>query len=321
MPYITLFPIGELLNHDNVETYYIYQYPHEKPDASSRYSGIIDNIDHDDNLLIKDTLLNLNHQKTFELNQYIKKLDQNEHDIIQIKKYCEKIDAQEEVIEQTHKKYRPPDIDLSERDEKEASICAGPNEHYLPGSEVYMSYGRYSNRQLLSTYGFALRENHFNYASVRTTLSDFIINEEQAAAFHSYTGVCIFKIKKNALCIHLLRTIRGLYWNQEFSVDAFFNPLSVELEIRVFTQAIKIISNTLSKFPTTLELDLNILTQDIPLRRYFAILYRSQVKEILKIQEKLLIMGRRILEKMLQGNSFEESNKIIESEENEESNY
>ena len=32
-------------------------------------------------------------------------------------------------------------------------------------------------------------------------------------------------------------------------------------------------------------------------------------------------MGRRILEKMLQGNSFEESNKIIESEENEESNY
>ena len=68
MPYLTLIPVGELLNHDNVQTYYIYQRNDEKPDASDRYSGIIDNKDHDEDLHDTSNLFNLKLESIFKLN-------------------------------------------------------------------------------------------------------------------------------------------------------------------------------------------------------------------------------------------------------------
>ena len=59
MPHITLFPIGELLNHDNVQTYYIYQKNTDMPDSSDRYSGIIDNKDHDEDLKDSTPIINM----------------------------------------------------------------------------------------------------------------------------------------------------------------------------------------------------------------------------------------------------------------------
>ena len=45
--YTTFFPGGELLNHDNVESYYIYLKPGEVADSSKRYAGLINDDDHD----------------------------------------------------------------------------------------------------------------------------------------------------------------------------------------------------------------------------------------------------------------------------------
>lgn len=45
--YTTFFPVGELLNHDNVESYYIYLKPGEVADSSKRYAGLINDDDHD----------------------------------------------------------------------------------------------------------------------------------------------------------------------------------------------------------------------------------------------------------------------------------
>ena len=68
MPHITLFPIGELLNHDNVQTYYIYQKNTDRPDASDRYSGIVDNKDHDEDLKDNVAVVNSSLEYIFKLN-------------------------------------------------------------------------------------------------------------------------------------------------------------------------------------------------------------------------------------------------------------
>ena len=99
-----------------------------------------------------------------------------------------------------HNQYRPPTMDLTESEEKEASIVAGPNEHYKKGSEVYMSYGRYSNRQLLSTYGFALKENYFNYARIRMPIRDLCINQGLLKYAEEIEGSLVFKVKKAEIC-------------------------------------------------------------------------------------------------------------------------
>ena len=91
-------------------------------------------------------------------------------------------------------------MDLTESDEKEASIVTGPDEFYPKGSEVYMSYGRYSNRQLLSNYGFALKENKYNYARVKFLLADLFMDPQKKKKVESVDGYFVFKIKKNEIC-------------------------------------------------------------------------------------------------------------------------
>ena len=38
---------------------------------------------------------------------------------------------------------------------------------------MYMSYGRYSNKQLLCYYGFAMEENEYNYVRLKVRFTDF----------------------------------------------------------------------------------------------------------------------------------------------------
>lgn len=312
MPYITLFPVGELLNHDNVETYYIYQHNHEKPDASTRYSGIVDENDHDDEIICNDSILNLNCQLVLNISEELNKQGIDQEKISGIRKSCVEIDQKEENEMKEHKKYRPPEMDLTESDEKEASTCAGPNEHYLPGSEVYMSYGRYSNRQLLSTYGFALKENHYNYARIKVLLKELASNESETEFFGKIEAFCIFKLKKKTVCMELLRTLRGLYWKNEYPSEVFLNQTMPEHELKVIRQAIIILTKVLSQFPTTLEEDLNILTQEIPLRRYFSVLYRSQIKDIIKTQINYLEILKVIMQRQHEGQVREQSLSIVE---------
>ena len=49
----------------------------------------------------------------------------------------------------------------------------------------------------------------------------------------------------------------------------------------IINHAIGLLERELNSFPTTLEHDLRLLETEIPLRRYFAILYRSQIKFII----------------------------------------
>ena len=315
MPHVTLFPVGELLNHDNVETYYIYQLPSEKPDASTRYSGIVDEHDHDDDLLTNDSILNLNCQLVLNISEEINKEGKDREKFERIRKMCLDEDVREDHEASEHRKYRPPDMDLTESEEKEASICAGPNEHYLPGAEVYMSYGRYSNAQLLSTYGFALKENYYNYARIKVLFKELAIDEAQAEFFGKIEAFCIFKLKKNRICIELLRTLRGLNWKNEYPIEAFLGHSMLELEIKIIAHAMVVLQKVLAHYPTSHEEDLRILTEDIPLRKYFAVLYRSQIKEIIMAQIKYLEIAKTIVERMHAGLSLEVSLGPVEAHE------
>lgn len=56
-------------------------------------------------------------------------------------------------------------------------VVISHEEQFEAGAEVLISYNSYSNRQLLSNYGFALENNRFNYYLLRITL-DVFLNEK-----------------------------------------------------------------------------------------------------------------------------------------------
>lgn len=315
MPHITMFPVGELLNHDNVQSYYIYQKNSDVPDSSDRYSGIVDNKDHDEDLHDTVNIVNLTLEYVFKLN-FEASPEKDMEKYLNLHKLTREIDEKEEKqgknhLENIHYQYRPPTMDLTESEDKEASIVTGPTEWYKKGSEVYMSYGRYSNRQLLSTYGFALKENYYNYARVRVSVKDLCINEVLQKYAEDIDGFCVFKVKKNEICqgtfyLELLRAIRGTNWNQNSPINNFFQceaereneeiVLSGNEEL-IFSRAIAILIKELKEFPTSLKKDLQMLETDLPLRKYFAVLYRSQIKEIISTQIEMLQEVSKVSEK------------------------
>lgn len=317
MPHITLFPVGELLNHDNVQTYYIYQHEHERPDSSSRYSGIVDEIDHDDDLLTTDTIIDTSTELLLNINEQFNKASKDMEKLLLVKQICKEVDTKEKEEAKEHKKYRPPNMDLTESDAKDASICTGPTERYLPGSEVYMSYGRYSNRQLLSTYGFSLKQNYFNYARIKILLQEMTLDQRLGQFLSEVQAFIVFKLKKNILGDDFIRSIRALHWRFELSEKNFLHPVDLNLEKIIIDTGIHILTKYLRNFRTTYEEDLSILNEEIDLRKYFAVLFRSQVKEIILNQVKFLKIAKEIIQRLSEGKDFEASLGLVPETESE----
>lgn len=288
MPYLTMFPVGELLNHHNSQSYYIYQFNSEKPDASRRYSGVCDDNDRDDDLVTNDKIVEASMNALLALNKQIYKVKSEDEKLAEIEKLAQAFDERELQRKLEFEKVKPDDMEIEEHPDKHASICAGPDEHYLPGSEVYMSYGRYSNRQLLSSYGFCLLENKYNYHQLKVSLQDLILDGTLSQSLASEASFLQFKLKQFHLCEDLLNKLRCLNWSSSLSANNFFNPVDLSLESQIIQQAIKLIEKSLSAYPTSYEEDQAILSQSPSLRLYFAVLYRSQQKQILSSQLQYL---------------------------------
>lgn len=90
-------------------------------------------------------------------------------------------------------------------------IKAGLSEHYDKGSEVYMRYGRYSNRQLLTVYGFALKDNRYNFANLKIRLEDMATHEnlKDYIVENGFDDLLSFKLYKSTFPGDLLSTIRA----------------------------------------------------------------------------------------------------------------
>ena len=173
------------------------------------------------------------------------------------------------------KTFRPDNIDLIESSDKEMRIVAGPNEHYQKGSEVYMSYGRYSNRQLLSTYGFALITNRYSFSELKIQLkkltSSLEISERLRMEEFTPDVYVDFKLKENILCKSLLNILRKLWWIKEYPINAFFKPNIIEFELKILDRGIKLLNEKLESFPTSYEEDKEIIKEFTSLRKYFAV--------------------------------------------------
>lgn len=303
-PYVTFFPVGELLNHDNVQSFYTYLPPGEVADSSKRYSGIVNDEDHDGMIYEAIPTIEIPNESlaylSFILNDGI---DDNVYG--EIKEKCAKIDVEEAEQEEINKVYRPPDIDLTESPEKEMRIVTGPDETYAKGSEVYMSYGRYSNRQLLSVYGFSLKVNKFNFAIVKFPVTSLVSTAElgekmRLEEFSPDQSVC-FKLKERVICLKLLKVLRKLWWRNGHPTSSFFSPKLPELESQILTHSIKLLTENLDYFPTTYEEDTNLLQTSLPLRKYFAVTHRSQLKKIIKNQISYLQAAHKVVSEILSG--------------------
>lgn len=297
-PHLTFFPVGELLNHDNVESYYIYLGSEDVADSSKRYSGIINDEDHDGWIYEEIPAIELGNY-SLSLLSYAFNDGKGPEIFEEIKAKAQDLDIKEEAEEERKKVYRPPDIDLTEKSEKEMRIVAGPNEKYEKGAEVYMSYGRYSNRQLLSVYGFSLKVNKYNFAMVKVPISVLVTDEMASKIIFEdlkATDFVKFKLKEKAICLNMIKMIRKLWWKLGSSIEGFFKAQDLELEVEVLKRALEVLQGYLAGFPTSIEEDGELLKRDLPLRMYFAVLYRYQIKEIIRNQVEYVSYAVRILE-------------------------
>lgn len=304
--YTTFFPVGELLNHDNVETFYTYLRPGDVADCTKRYAGIVNDDDHDAWIYEIHPTIEMSNEIMCIFNFLLNDFYEEElFNLIKVKAMKEDKEHLAEV--KLRRIYRPDGIDLTESSEKEMRTVVGPNETYQKGSEVYMSYGRNSNRQLLSVYGFSLRDNHFNFAVIKNQVKNLLRTPEEGAKLQvkdfSPDHYVKYKLKSKVMSLEFLNVLRKLWWKKEMPTEAMFTPTLLELENEILGKALMLLTDCLNSFATTYEEDLKLLSGDLALRRYFAVLYRSQLKEILMNQIEYFTVARAIVT-MAQGGSI-----------------
>jgi hypothetical protein len=148
--------------------------------------------------------------------------------------------------------------DVDEDAEPVFSLRVGSKETYEAGSQLFLFYGHYSNRQLLLHYGFAMEENMFNYARIciplqAMTSSNTLPEHFQAA---DLTKAYYFRIQQYDLCMSLLLKVRALLWDPALhSAEAYFYPRDMALEVATIDRTISLLEGELGKFPTTVEED------------------------------------------------------------------
>ena len=287
-----MIPVAEFLNHENVNTFYSYQRPDQQPDASARYAGRNDCKDHDDEMLGVSSDLKVNWAGLVGVIEKVRKGSGGEVESNEVwekfKENAKNLDFLDENEAKVHEVVRPADMDLSESDEKIACICTGPDESYKKGEQIFMTYGRYSNRQLLVSYGFALKVNKYNYASVVVNIQDFLASIGQPCETGRPGLEMRFKVKEREICEKLLMFVRLLLWKFDGKTAPTGEPFGLDHETQVLAHAKTIIIQKLADFETSLEEDREIIDHCGNIRKFFAVLYRMQVKEILSKQVALI---------------------------------
>lgn len=268
-PHTTLAPIAEFFNHHNTVTYYYYGTFEASVESAKRYVNFSIGEDHDDDIILKKPCNFISWKKVLRM---ISRQEINpDSPMFKLVKEAESLDN-EERKKRENQDYGKPDPELLvETNEKSLSIITGP-ENYEAGSEVYMSYGRYSNWMLLNTYGFALQENIYDYARIITTLEPFC-NEAKWSVIRNLdsSNTYMFKVKANIICKDMLKIIRVLNWTDQYKTDACFSPGSVELELISLNIMARVLADRLASYPTTLNQDLEILAKCDNIRNYFAV--------------------------------------------------
>jgi hypothetical protein len=275
LPCMSLVPVADFFNHANVETNYYYG----EIDEDDRSEFDETDEDHDDPLPVK--VICLNFFKMAKIAVQGKKGGK-------VQLVLERAKEEDRKLFVKSKEYLEFRLAIRGKNEvKERPDCflkiVAPKEGIEQGKQVCIQYGRYSNRQLLCQYGFAMSENKYDYYSVRFDLTQ--IYQEKNVPFNetSEKEFLEFKLKKHSMNQELLQFLAAKCWNSdEHTVDDFFLAEKGIFYNSMISKYKEVILEEISKFPTTLQEDLKMMNKVNGYRKHFALIYRIKRKEILQ---------------------------------------
>ena len=243
-PYTTLAPIAEFFNHNNTQTYYTYGSTLNDGDYLKRYQNFNLCEDDDDEIFYEEDI------SKFSFPIFSSKCGGN------FIEFNQSIENNSQIIgEVKESKNKKPKINNSDIEGNELIIRTG-DEDYEKGSEVYLSYGRYSNYMLLRTYGFAIKNNSYDYAKLIVMENDISIGNNYRKSVKTSKSI-LFKIKLDNICLELLNYI--LFCNIGFS--------QVEI-LKIYSGLIK---KKIKSFATTINEDLVLLDSDLSIKLNYAV--------------------------------------------------
>ncbi|CAD8159049.1 unnamed protein product [Paramecium pentaurelia] len=276
--------------------------------------------------------------------QQIQAMKQRQQQMIENKKQKQQIQSYIQEQQQIQDKESESDSseesrwDWLEENDKDAYFCITTTEPIKKGEQVTVSYGRRTNRFLLSWYGFTLAENKYSSFNFRLwlnteiskekmqsqkqifdtiTINKLICSEEWDTGTIKYNGYEIpissitkeFRIKKNKLNMDLLMYLRlylMLYQVQEKDVLITI-PVSIDYEVFVMQFCIQLLQHYLNSYSQGLDQDIKELDTQISFSRRFAIHINRERKEILINQIMILLEAIIILKKYKENNDLKQT--------------
>lgn len=303
LPFPSLIPVADFLNHSNGPTVYYYAGRGDSAPDSINLSEE----DLDEELLDESDCVKMSLRKLMKINfmQY----EESE----EIKGFCSDLQS---LINQYElkfpKKELVKDSPTAENEEMCFQIRTSRTEKYEQGSQVTISYGNYSNRMLLTNYGFSITNNIYDYARVKFPLKSLLKPSQYTKLSEKYDNpLCVaFKFKSNVLNLEFLSIIRAVLWEIFMPVECFLYPQSMELEEKVLTVVLEMIEGHLDEFETSLEEDKQKIKRALGHRMHFAVrnrkvVYRIGVKECLAGQVELVKMAMKLVKLKQEGKQID----------------
>ena len=220
-------------------------------------------------------------------------------------------------------------------------VISSNTDTFPKGSQVYLCYGRMSNRDALKRYGFCITHNKYNHMSIKLRLEqndpdfryrhyviqkffsvdssskdrlqvpgDGLVKPEDLQSADGFAQLDVqsrhFRIYYQRLNTKVLKFIKILTFNvREDDLQCIVETRSLSLEYLSFKKLLGVYERFLESFPTDLKRDLELLRgperKNLSVRQYFAVLYRSEQKRILVNQIKLVKVVTHILERLMKG--------------------
>ena len=169
---------------------------------------------------------------------------------------------------------------------------------YPKGSQVYICYGRMSNRDMLKRYGFCLMNNKYNniFIKLKLELNDpdfkyryYILQkffQIELENTQNSNQVCVqsrqFKIYYQKLNTKVLKFIKIINFNVKTdNINTVIETRSLSLEFISFQKLKAIYEEFLNGFQTTLKEDLDLMRdplrmKQLNVRQYMAMVYRTE---------------------------------------------
>jgi len=212
IPFPALIPIADLMNHNNCKTCYYYG---SETDAAPDYhpdGKDSDEEDDDEEIYESPVSILLSSQKLHRINFGAYEGEDIEIISKQIAVEAKKLDARLFINKLKVAERVSEVVNLQESEEKRFRMVTAKDKGYEAGDQVYIPYGRYSNRMLLTNYGFALAENYYNYARVKFFLKEILSPKqlEKLTQHYNENMEIAFKFKKQYLNTDFLGILRGL---------------------------------------------------------------------------------------------------------------